>query len=333
MIPVTVNSTYTFIALLPSELRGGSKGYIWAYKGKFSLKITDNPAKGTPSLTTLAPDKKPFFSNYLPVSEVKQVNGKWGLYEPGTSMAIVAPVYDSIKTGHAVFVGFKSKEAEAILADGTLKPLPPISAVFISNAVISVISGGNVHYISEDGNLTDKRPLGTGGECGTVPRIRREISVKDGFYICTETREYGNTTVAEYKLCKASDYAGLTLWNGTKKDEHMATGPTPNYIFSTYYAFITTTSQGKKGVVRIQYNAPSPVTEIILAPDNYIFHTDENSYPYLFEKNGLKNYFGISRKLKYSRLGPLEKYSFARFTLPNGKQGWLSLDGKEYLDE
>lgn len=52
----------------------------------------------------------------------------------------------------------------------------------------------------------------------------------------------------------------------------------------------------------------------------------------LLERQGLKCYYPISSKPRYKELEPFER-NFARFTLPNGRKGWLGLDGKEYLDE
>lgn len=50
-------------------------------------------------------------------------------------------------------------------------------------------------------------------------------------------------------------------------------------------------------------------------------------------KDNLVGYFPITQDAHYSSLGKDQGY-FIRFTLPNGKQGWLDKqDGKEYLDE
>lgn len=163
-----------------------------------------------------------------------------------------------------------------------------------------------------------------------MPRIIRSLAVKNGYYVCTVTVSYGTETVDEYRLCKASEYKDLTFFNGTKADEYMST-----YLpwrLNIYNAFITTAANGKKGMVTINYQEANPVIMPVLAPDNYIFHTGEYDYPYLFEKNGLKNYLLVSLEPKYTILGKFDK-NFARFTLPNGKQGWLAMDGTEYLDE
>ena len=50
----------------------------------------------------------------------------------------------------------------------------------------------------------------------------------------------------------------------------------------------------------------------------------------LVEKGGLVGYYGVS-KIKYSSLKPFN-YGLAKFTLVNGKTGYIDLDGREYYD-
>ena len=53
--------------------------------------------------------------------------------------------------------------------------------------------------------------------------------------------------------------------------------------------------------------------------------------PIQFNKNGLYGYFPINKFAKYKKIDEFNFY-FSRFTLLNNKKGWLTLDGKEYLD-
>lgn len=53
---------------------------------------------------------------------------------------------------------------------------------------------------------------------------------------------------------------------------------------------------------------------------------------YKIKKDSLFTYYPLVKDLKYSTLEDF-KGKFARFELPNGKKGWLGIDGKEYLDE
>lgn len=51
-----------------------------------------------------------------------------------------------------------------------------------------------------------------------------------------------------------------------------------------------------------------------------------------FEIRGLTGIWPLSTQTRYTRLDAFTN-GFARFTLPNGQKGWLSITGQEYLDE
>ena len=72
-------------------------------------------------------------------------------------------------------------------------------------------------------------------------------------------------------------------------------------------------------------------TIIVSDLDSVIFSSKYN-YPAKIYKNGLCTYFPISKEPKYVDIQDFNRY-FARFRLPNGKEGWLSRDDVEYLDE
>jgi len=53
---------------------------------------------------------------------------------------------------------------------------------------------------------------------------------------------------------------------------------------------------------------------------------------YKMKRNNLYNLFPLQKDFKYKSLEDF-KFGFARFELPNGKKGWLDLEGIEYLDD
>lgn len=55
-------------------------------------------------------------------------------------------------------------------------------------------------------------------------------------------------------------------------------------------------------------------------------------YPYYkIRKNDLYQFYPLQKEFRYKKLDDFQG-NFARFELPNGQKGWLSLDGKEYKD-
>lgn len=69
-----------------------------------------------------------------------------------------------------------------------------------------------------------------------------------------------------------------------------------------------------------------------LLPKNLDSIVAINEDLYKIEKENLFTYYPLVKEIKYKKLENFTD-SFARFELPNGKKGWLGLDGKEYLDE
>ena len=59
----------------------------------------------------------------------------------------------------------------------------------------------------------------------------------------------------------------------------------------------------------------------------------EFKYPfYKMKKNNLVKLFPLNKEFRYKKIEDFQG-NFARFELPNGQKGWLSKEGKEYLDE
>jgi hypothetical protein len=67
-------------------------------------------------------------------------------------------------------------------------------------------------------------------------------------------------------------------------------------------------------------------------PKNLDFLEKIDNDNYLIKKDGLYTYYPIIKEIKYKTIDKFQG-NFARFELPNGKKGWLSKNGKEYLDE
>jgi hypothetical protein len=67
-------------------------------------------------------------------------------------------------------------------------------------------------------------------------------------------------------------------------------------------------------------------------PKNVDLITKIDNDIYLIKKDDLYTYYPIKKEIKYKTIGKFQG-NFARFELPNGKKGWLSKDGKEYLDD
>ena len=96
-------------------------------------------------------------------------------------------------------------------------------------------------------------------------------------------------------------------------------------------------NNGKYGLLLLKTDHPNLKKPLPEQELNLPIIYDEISYldschPFLLKKNGLVGYSGIHEKPKYKKLEKFY-YNYARFTLPNGKKGWLNRTGEEFLDE
>lgn len=58
----------------------------------------------------------------------------------------------------------------------------------------------------------------------------------------------------------------------------------------------------------------------------------DNGQTVIVQHKGLKGYLGINDKPKYKKLEPFQG-NYARFEYPDGRKGWLKLDGTEFIDQ
>ena len=83
---------------------------------------------------------------------------------------------------------------------------------------------------------------------------------------------------------------------------------------------------------KIVFEYQNIMPKIIVSELDSVVFSSKYDYPAKIYKNGLCTYFPISKEPRYAEIQNFNRY-FARFRLPNGKEGWLSHDGVEYIDE
>ncbi|MDR2921618.1 MAG: WG repeat-containing protein [Tannerella sp.] len=115
------------------------------------------------------------------------------------------------------------------------------------------------------------------------------------------------------------EYQDLQFTNGTQ-DFYLWGTQFPGY-------WIIAQKNGKYGIIDIR-DITTPVLPFVYDSIKMLKH---NTPTLLLEQKGLKCYYPISSKPRYETLNPFIHH-FARFQLPDKRIGWLSWDGKEYLD-
>lgn len=248
--------------------------------------------------------------------------------------------FDSISYNRFFIIGYKKQEITAYnytlkelylpgLRVAKLNPYHPILHVIQDNDLKRINLVGNEYKVGDS-------PLGMSIE--SLPRgytLFKIIKKDDGFYIYSDYvqdllnkarmtswetlyKVYHADDVAEIEFCnesfeKIESYGNRTLLIYTKLKNGKYNLNTMDYLYS---------------------EKPSPEIEKENAalPKN-LDKLSKNGI-YKIEKNGLVTYYPIMKDIKYQTLGDFDfYYNFARFELPNGQKGWLSIEGKEYLDE
>ena len=98
-----------------------------------------------------------------------------------------------------------------------------------------------------------------------------------------------------------------------------------SYGFGTLHEFIKSDNDNRS----IESNDFKNLQEVKVC---YFNNSRDNGEFFKLKKNNLYLYYPLQKHFRYVTLNDFQGY-FARFELPNGQKGWLSLEGKEYLDE
>lgn len=109
-----------------------------------------------------------------------------------------------------------------------------------------------------------------------------------------------------------------------------------NYQLKTPVLMYTKLKNGKYNLNTIDFLIDPKIEEQNLKcnnqlPKNLDSIVSLNQGLYKISKHNLFTYYPLVKEIKYKKLEYFQG-NFARFELPNGQKGWLSKEGKEYLD-
>lgn len=183
---------------------------------------------------------------------------------------------------------------------------------------IQVLVGNEVKWLTVSGELKDSILPVYQAICGTgMSSYRAQFKItQDENYFYLNNRPFAKT----------STYDDVYLINGTKEYQ--------SNDLSNFENYIKVQKDGKWGIIDFKNNSMESTTPL---KTSEILAVDYDKIELVgalikLKKEGLWGYFQINESPKYNSLEKFNNY-FARFTLPNKKRGWLTTDGKEYLDE
>ncbi len=153
----------------------------------------------------------------------------------------------------------------------------------------------------------------------------------DIFYSILKNQNFEN----KFKIINSEKYKRIEFLN----EDTSITLYSEMMSYSIKYPLLiyTELKNGKFNLNTIDYLiTENPSNEIQVENDNLpkdldkIIAVDQGVYK--IQKDGLTTYYPITKEIRYKKIEDFQD-NFARFELPNGKKGWLSKEGKEYLDE
>lgn len=273
------------------------------------------------------------YSNY-------DVTGKY-IKDLAFDRPLIETAFDSIQlAGNVIF----AREKEMIrVFNKQLKDITPLGLrafVLFDYDKLEVLVGNEKLFLNDDGSLTATAQKNPVGVCGTVNSWTSAIIKKDGFYqmeyVFDGSMTGSGITKNTYTLFKEGDYDSVTFFNGEI------------YLYEDENSGYTNTAQlpvliayNKKGHHFFNYKwiqswvdyKPVSLLKVDKA-STAVFDTvyfKEQSTFLRVGKKGLLGYFPVHKQPKFTSLEPM-KSNFARFELPNGKQGRIQNNATEYLD-
>ncbi|MFD0975161.1 hypothetical protein [Salinimicrobium gaetbulicola] len=219
-----------------------------------------------------------------------------------------------------------------------ITPKKKVTAVHIfNNEFLQTIVSDKVIWLNKSGEISYKKPNIINIVCGTVAYSKREIRNENNSFVLIDNTNNlfvgGDNNTTSYNLFPNTEYDDVLFLNGTKTlsfDGNTGTGSyfkLPNNSLN----YLIVKKDGKFGLLEIVFLDNGIKLNTIL-PVKYDSIISSGYYlPIKFESNGLFGYYPINTNAKYKKVEKFNFY-FSKFVLPNNKKGWLSLDGKEYID-
>ena len=261
---------------------------------------------------------------------------------------VLKKTYDSIYTNRNFIVGYDKKKIDIYNYQFQKLPLNNIKAIhlpeyFANGQIISNNSLININVLGKEYKKGD----GPGSIDLSYQFPDNDISFKitkeDNNYYFTGDQRILTTGHLFYneqkiKLFNTTNIDSLEFASEYKENYNRITLSTESGYSKKYPILIYSTLKNKKfNLNTFDYflienlNIEQKKTNDEL-PKNLDFLERIDSDIYLIKKNGLCTYYPIIKDIKFKTIKKFEG-NFARFQLPNGRKGWLSKNGTEYLDD
>ena len=237
----------------------------------------------------------------------------------------------------------KSKKVYKIISQKTGKTIIVNVRAFFkvgnSTKYYQLLKNNEIIWLDLNSNISKLKPntslLIT--VCGTVESYRNRIIQNSDKSITTlefkETDNYlkkrNDTT---YDLTSQIGKKILVFLNNSATLEYDANSNFSKNLNNSI--FFEKLQDGRYNIIKLEFKSNVIKTVLVENIENkYDLSNKNNNFnPFIFNKQNLFGYYPINLDAKYIYLNPLNM-NFAKFMLPNGKSGWLDINGNEYLDK
>ena len=210
-----------------------------------------------------------------------------------------------------------------------------------ANVGYQIVLGDSLKMINSFGQIDDSIKFQFGrGVCGTINRYRNKIlKNKDSIFINYHTTYPYTIAINEDVNATSNDTIfiskniDLYFLNGNKYFNFTENNDFYNGLESN--VFFEKIKNGKINLLRLERVEKTikilPILKGIKLKQEIIDRNYNINYAYFIYRKGNKyGYYPLQLITKYKSLKSFDR-QFAAFVLPNGRKGWLGIDGKEYF--
>ena len=274
------------------------------------------------------------FGYNAPNDKIYRITKKHELKDFLNNQVLINEKFDTLYQENNFIIGLKNKEYKIYnLKLESIAPFNTRSAFPTKDYGCQILVNNKVKWLTEYGYLSNEPKKHEFLVCGTVTTINKEIKYEENSLQLYESTDAFDDKEPEKQVFTFSQVNFDDIWflNGTKSltyDDN--TGINANY-HSPLEVNNILIIENKNQYGLALHNEQKKELIIIETPSYDSIMVENYYHPILLKKDGLYGYYLLNKKLRYKSISKFN-FSFARFTLPNGREGWLDIMGNEYLD-
>ncbi len=320
-----VNNDFLIIGLIYEE-EGDIGGFIIPTKdgaivesSGYSWKTTEGKIDSIPLATQLTP------SSFYRIKPIQ--NDNYQLFDKLFQEVIQQDTFEEIKFLEHYIYCKKGKEISIYDKSAKKMLIEKAEAVYNLSTTIQFVKNGKVQCLDENGILQDTFPIPQFVVCGNYNSTERLIEQKNGQYLLNTLISGVWSDKREIDTLKYSRTTSTIRYLNEKTKHHYNDYSKLGAVFSFPYNYYLIETPEKQQLASLNQQKSNTEFEILFEGTLEVFGYN---HPIKFQEGNLYGYYPQNKSAKYKKLEKFD-FFFAGFELPNGKKGWLDINGNEYL--